>query len=200
MRDDADLRLGACCVVDEQTQRRLRHDDHELGVAAERFEDVRLVRRRVRKDRVQCHDERLRQLLGQREDVFAVAPAEDAVLMLEQHHFDVAAAEDARGPDVVAAGSLRDRRHDARPLRTRRIVDDHDLRHRLDLVQPDQRRANVGGERPDPARARWVRGDDGRAHPRGRAAVPKSFEHSCTPIDRSPRGNRTATVLRCGRR
>ena len=200
MRDDADLRLGACCVVDEQTQRRFRHDDDELGVAAERFEDARLVRRRVRKDRVQCHDERLRQRFGQREDVFPVSPTEDAVLMLEQHHLDVATAENARSPDIVAAGSLRDRRHDARPLRTGRIVDDHDFRHRLDLVQPDQRCTNVRGERPDPACARWVRGDDGCAHPRGRAAVPKSFEHSCTPIDRSPCGNRTATVLRCGRR
>ena len=169
-------------------------------MAAERLEDVRLVRRRVRKDRVQCHDERLRQLLGQREDVFAVAPAEDAVLVLEQDDVDVAAAEDACGPDVVAARSLRDRRHDARALGPRGIVDDHDLRHGLDLVQPDQRRANVGSERPDPARTRRVGGDDGRAHPRGLAAVPKSFQHSCTPIDRSPRGNRTVTVLRCGRR
>ncbi len=169
-------------------------------MAAERLEDVRLVRRRLRKHRMERHDEGLRQLFGQREDVFAVTPTEDAVLVLEQHNFDVPAAEDARGPDVVAARSLRYRRHDARTLWARGIVDDHDLRDGLDLVQPNQRRTNVGGERPDSARARWVCGDDGCAHSSGLAAVSKSFEHWCTPIDRSPRGNRTETVLRCGRR
>ena len=177
VRDDADLFLGTGAVVDEQAERRIRHDDDELGVAAERLEDPRLVRRRLREDGVQGHDERLRQLFGQRHDVFAVAPAEDAVLVLEQNDVDVPAAEDASSPDVVAACSLRDRRNHARTLRPGRIVDDHDLRHGFDLVQSDQRGTNVCGERPDPARTRWVRGDDGRAQPCGRVAVPMSLEH-----------------------
>jgi hypothetical protein len=99
-----------------------------------------------------------------------------------------------------AARSLRDRRNDPRPLWARRIVDDHDLRDGLDLVEPDQRRSNVGCECADPAGAWRVRRNDGNAHPGGSAADLKILEHPCTPIDRSPRGNRTETVLRCGRR
>jgi hypothetical protein len=74
VRDDPNLLLGAGVAVDEQPQGRLRQHDHEIGVAAQRFEHVRLVRCRLRENRVQRHDERLGELLRQREDVLASTP------------------------------------------------------------------------------------------------------------------------------
>ena len=66
-------------------------------------EHLGLMRRRLRQHRVQRDDERLRQLLGEREHVLAVAAAEDAVLVLEQDDVDVEPAEDPRRAHVVAA-------------------------------------------------------------------------------------------------
>ena len=67
VRDDANLLLRARAAVDEQPPRGVGHHDHELGLAAHRREHLRLMRRRLRQDRVQRHDERLRQLLDERE-------------------------------------------------------------------------------------------------------------------------------------
>ena len=72
------------------------------------------MRRRLREHGVQRDDERLRQLLREREHVLAVAAAEDAVLVLEQHDVDVEPPEHPRGADVVAADGLRDRREQRR--------------------------------------------------------------------------------------
>ena len=157
-----------------------------------------LVRGRLREHRVQGDDERLRQLLGERQDVFAVAAAEDAVLVLQQHHVDVPA-------DRGCAPHVRSRRVFLARSSPRlqaavagRLVDDHNLRDSLDIVEPDQRSPDIGRKRSDSASTRRIGRDDRRAHPCGRAANLKSSEHSCTPIDPLPRGNRTATVLRCG--
>ena len=115
---------------------------------------------------MQRHDERLRQLLDERRDVLAVAPAEDAVLVLQQDDVDVEPAEDARCADVVAANALRDRRDEARALRPRRLVDDHDLLDAVDLVEAEKGAADVRRESADAAGARRVGGDDRGAHSR----------------------------------
>ncbi len=73
--------------------RRLGHDDHALGLVAERREHLELMRRRLREHRVQRHDERLRELARERKDVLAVAAAEDAVLVLQQDDVDVESRE-----------------------------------------------------------------------------------------------------------
>ena len=69
-------------------------------------EDARLVPRRLRKNGVQRHDERLRELLRKREDVLAVLAAEDAVLVFEEHDVDVASSENTRSAHVVTARCL----------------------------------------------------------------------------------------------
>ena len=66
--------------------------------------------RRLGQDRVQRHDERLRELAREREDVLAVPAAEDPVLVLEQHDVDVEPPQHPGRSDVVAANRLRDRR------------------------------------------------------------------------------------------
>ena len=65
--------------------------------------------RRLRQHGVERHDERLRELLGQRDHVGAVATAEDPVLVLEEDDVDVQPAENSRRADVVAADGLGDR-------------------------------------------------------------------------------------------
>jgi hypothetical protein len=65
---------------------------------------------------VQRHDERLGQLLRERQHVLAVGSAEDAVLVLQQHDVDVEAAERPGRADVVAANRLPDRREQPAPL------------------------------------------------------------------------------------
>ena len=54
------------------------------------------------------HDERLCELAGERQHVFAVSSAEDAVLVLEENDVDVSPTERTRRADVVAARALRD--------------------------------------------------------------------------------------------
>ena len=58
---------------------------------------------------MQRHDQRLRELAGERQHVFAVSATEDAVLVLQENDVDVSAAERPRRADVVAARALRDR-------------------------------------------------------------------------------------------
>ena len=96
--------------------------------------------RRLRQHRVQRHDERLRQLLREREHVLAVGAAEDAVLVLEEHDVDVETAEQPRRADVVASDALRDRGQNLRALRARRLVDDDDDADLLDPAHVEQRR------------------------------------------------------------
>ena len=160
VRHDANLALRAGAAVDEQTPRSVRHHDHELGLTAHRRQYLRLTVGRLRQHRVQRHDERLQELLEQREDVVAAAAAEDPVFVLEQDDVDVESAENPAGPHVVVPNRLVDRRRHTRPLRTGGLVDDHDLLDPFDLVQSEQGRAYVCRERADSARAGWVGGND----------------------------------------
>ena len=164
VRHDADLLGGARAALDEQPPSGVRHHDHALGLAAEGAEHLGLVPRRLRQHRVQRHDERLRQLLRQRDDVLAVGAAEDAVLVLEQDDVDMRPRQDPRCADVVAADRLGDRRDDTRLLWAGGLVDDHDLVHAVDAVHAEERGAHVGREGADAAGARWVGGDDRGAH------------------------------------
>ena len=118
------------------------------------------MRCRLREHRVQRDDERLRELLGERQHVLAVGAAEDPVFVLEQHDVDVEPAEDPRRAHVVAADRLRDRRENTAPLRARRLVDDRDEIDAFDPVDVVERPPQVGRERADPADPRRIRGDD----------------------------------------
>ena len=73
-------------------------------------------------------------------------------------------ARAARGAHVVAARSLEDRLHDLGPLRRRRMVDDHERRNVVDVIDGEQRLADVVRERADPARARRVGREDRGPH------------------------------------
>ena len=133
MRHDADLAFFRRAQLDQQATRHLGHDHHPVGFAAQRSQDLELVWLRFRQQRVQRHDERLRQFSCERQHVLAVASAEDSVLMLQQNHVDVQATEQSRGPQIVAPDGLRDRRHHIWLLRARWIVDDHDRTGLVDI-------------------------------------------------------------------
>ena len=164
MRHDTHLGVRTRPTLDEETPRRLRHHDHELGLQADGRQDPSLVRSGLGQDCMQRHDERLRQLLGERHDVIAVPAAEDAVLVLEQDHVDVEAAQDPGRPEIVTADRLRDRCHEARPLGAGRLVDDHHLLDAVDPVEAEQRAADVRREGADAASPRRVGRDDRGAH------------------------------------
>ena len=164
VRDDVDLLVCTRSDFDQEPPRRLGHHDHTLGLVAQRGQNLELMRRRRREHRVQGDDERLRELAGERQHVLAVAPAEDAVLVLEQDDVDIRAAERAGGADVVAARSLRDGLRDLGPLRARRLVDDHERADVIDAVDAEQCEPNVERERTNPAGTGWKRRKDRGTH------------------------------------
>ena len=168
VRHHTNLLLGAGATGDEEVPRGVRHHDHKLGLAAHGRQHLRLVRRRLRQHRVECHDERLRQLLDQRSHVATVAAAEDPVLVLKQDDIDIEPAKNPGSAYVVAPNRLGDRRREPRPLRTGGLVHDHDLLDAIDLVQAEEGRADVRRKGADPAGARWVGRDDRGAHLRTR--------------------------------
>ncbi len=87
---------------------------------------------------MQGHDERLRQLLCEREHVLPVAAAEDPVLVLEQHDVDVEPPEHPGGAYVVAADRLGDRPEQTSPLRAGRLVENGDELGAVDAVDTRQ--------------------------------------------------------------
>ena len=164
MRHDSHLLGGARPTVDEEAARGLRHDDHELCLAANVGEDECLMRCRLGENRVQGHDEGLRQLSRQRCNVVTVPAAEDPVLVLQEDDVDVEPTQDPGRTNVVAAHTLRNRCDEARPLGSRRLVHDHDLLDPVDVVEAEESAAHVGREGADAAGTRRVGGDDGGAH------------------------------------
>jgi hypothetical protein len=164
VRHDANLVGAAHAARDEQLARGLGHHDHELGLTTQRSERLGLTLGRLREDRVERHDEGLRELLDQREHVGAVGAAEDPVLVLEEDDVHVQPAENPCGADVIPAHGLGDRRDDPRALWPGRVVDDDDLVDAVDPVHAEERSAHVGGERADPAGTGWVGRDDRGAH------------------------------------
>ena len=197
VRHDADLLERAGPAVDEQVAGRVRHHDHELGLAADGGEHARLMGRRLGQHRVQGHDERLGQLLDERRDVAPVAPPEDAVLVLQEDDVDIEPAEDPCGADIVATNTLRDRGHEPRALRPRRLVDDHELLDAVDPIEAEQGAADVRCEGADAASPRRVGGDDRGAH--GRPASLPSEVPARAP--RAPSVSRfSLTLADAGRR
>ena len=156
MRYHAHFLPRAGAAPDEQVARGVGHHDHELRLVAHGFENLRLVRGRFRQDRVQRDDERLGELLGERRHVLAVAAAEDPVFVLKQDDVDVEPPQDAGRAHVIATHPLGNRRHEARTLRPRRLVHDHDLLDSVDPVDAKERATHVGGKGADPTRARGV--------------------------------------------
>ena len=157
VRDDADLVDLARVQPGQQALRRVGHHDHALRLVAEGGEYLELVRRRLREDGVQRHDERLRKLADEGEHVLAVTATEDAVLVLKEHDVDVRPAEHPRRPDIIAARTLGNGSNDLRALWARRLVDDDDRVYVLHVFDAEQRRLHVVGEGANPARARRVR-------------------------------------------
>ena len=145
-------RSGHASAVDQQPPRRLGHHDHELGLAAE-------LRRAPPPDAASaptapCAASRRAAARAPRASESTYSPsraAEDPVLVLEQDDVDVEPAEHPRRADVVAANRLRDRRDEPRPLRARRLVDDHDL---LDALDARRRRAAPRARRRQRCRSR----------------------------------------------
>ena len=164
VRHDPHLLDRARAALYQQPSRCFGHDDHALCLTAQRGQHLRLMIRGLGQHRVQRHHERLRELLRQREHVFTVRTAENSVLMLKQDHVDVQPPQNPGCAGVICADGLHDRRDHPRPLRTRRLVDDHDLLDALDPVHREQCSANVGRERADPTRSRREGRNDRRAH------------------------------------
>ena len=99
---------------------------------------------------MQRQDDRLPQLGGERQDVRAVVPAEDAVLVLDDDDVVAAALEHAGRGGVVAALVLVDPRDDLGRLIDIVVADD---RHEIDggdAVGQEQRLAQVPREVPIP--------------------------------------------------
>jgi hypothetical protein len=88
--------------------------------------------------------------------------------VLKQDDVDVEPPQDAGGAHVVSAYTLGNRRDEARTLRPRRFVDDHDLLDAVDPLDAEESSANVGSKRADAAGARWVGRDDRGAHDEAR--------------------------------
>ena len=143
---------GTLPSIDEQSLRGLRHHDHELGLGGRAPKSTSsLMRRRLREHGVQRDDERLRELLDEREDVGAVGAAEDPVLVLEQDDVDIQPAQDPRRADVVASSRLSDRGDEAWPLRAGGVVDDRRPSRR---GRSRRRRAALRARRPQRCRSR----------------------------------------------
>ena len=182
MRHDPDLLLRAGTALDEQAPCGIRHDDHELSAPAQSGQHSQLVRRRLREHRVQGRDQRLRQLLRERQHVLTIGTAEDAVLVLQEHDVDVEPAEHPCGTHVVAADALLDRRQQPASLRTRSLVDDRYEVRAVNAVDAHQGRTKVGCERADPARTRRIRGNNCRAHALPPRSRPRGHEHRVQPL------------------
>ena len=131
---------------------------------AERGQHLQLVRRWLRQDGVERHDERLRQLPRERQDVLAVGAAEDPEFVLEQDNVDVQPAEQPRRPHVVPSRLLGNRREEVWRFRARQVIDDRDL---VDPVYPgylEQRGADVCCKCADSACTWRIRGDNRAMH------------------------------------
>ena len=88
---------------------------------------------------MQRHHKRLRQLLGERQHVLAVAAAEDPVLVLEQDNVNVKPAKHPGSANIIPANRLGDRREQPPTLGTRRLIHH---RHEIDaphIRSPKQR-------------------------------------------------------------
>ena len=180
VRDDVDLLVRAGAHLAEHPAAGLGHHDHALRFVAERGQHLELVTRRLGQDRVQRHDERLRELAGEREHVLPVATAVDPVLVLQQHDVDIRARERPRSADVVAARALGRGAQDLGPLRARGLVDHDELDDVVDAGDVEQSSPDIEGESADPARAGWERRED-----RG--------THVCAPLSPEARGLRERT-------
>ena len=167
VRHDSDLVGRARADLGEQPPCRVGHHDRELCLIAESGEHLELMRRGLRQHRVQGHDERLGQLLGEGQHVLAVGAAEDPVLVLEQDDVDVEPADEPGRAHVVPANRLRDGGQQLGPLRARRLVDDHDRADAIDAREREQRRSHVEREGADATCTRRIRREDRGTHASG---------------------------------
>jgi hypothetical protein len=163
VRHDPNLRVRAGAGLHQQAPPRVGHDDHTLGLVAQLGENLQLMRRRLRQDGVQGHDERLRQLLRKGKHVLAVAPTEDPVLVLEENDVDVEPTEQPRSTDVVPTNSLGDGGEKLLALGARRLLDDDNGADFLDPAHAEERGPQVERE-GDSADTRRVRREDRGTH------------------------------------
>jgi len=121
-----DRRLGHVdLVVPQAPVGGARHRDHGVGDAHDGLEDLLLANAGVHQDRMEHHDGRYGQLVEQGEDLVAVGPAEDAVLMLDDG--DIELVERRRCPAPAWWGALQQIVHDlGRRPRLKLVDHSHD--------------------------------------------------------------------------
>src|SRR5258706_7291446 len=88
MRYHEDLLRARAIDVQQPRSGSVRHRDDRCGGSYNLIEDHALPWRGVGQHRMQDHDGRYEQRFEQRDDVLAVGPAVDAVLMLDDHHVE----------------------------------------------------------------------------------------------------------------
>ena len=105
-----DGRLGHVDVVGAQAPvGGARHRDHGVGSPDDGLQDLLLANGRVHQDRVEYHDGGQGQLVEEGEDLLAVGPAEDPVLMLDDG--DVEPVQLGRGPAPARRGAFQQFMH-----------------------------------------------------------------------------------------
>ncbi len=164
VRDHADALRRHQLGVDHHPPGGLGEDRDQRGAVAQRAQHLRLPGGRLGQHRVQRHDERLGQLLDQREHEGAGDAAEDAVLVLDQDDVGAPGRQRPRDRRVVAADVLPDAGDDLGGVLAVLLPGQRD---HVDLgrgVGLQQRRTQVRCEGPDAARARRVGGHDRDAH------------------------------------
>ncbi len=108
VRDDGDAGRVDAVVLEQAVPGRPGHGDHCAGGGDQDFQDPTLVGRRRDQHSVQHRDQRDLQPLYDLEDVLAVGPGEDAVLVLQ--HDDVEAVESSSGLPRTTGVSAHPRR------------------------------------------------------------------------------------------
>ena len=166
--DDADAAQVDVVPRRERLEGVIRHDDDGRRECSDPLEHPPLVRQGRRQNRVQHDDRGHIQRLEHRDHLLAIRPAEDAVLVLHDHH--VAAAEGARRGAAGCRIVQPDLRHHPAGVVVERpaiflIVEHPDDRGRR-VSRAGERMSERAREGREPAPRGWVRGDEAEARHR----------------------------------
>jgi len=163
-RNDPDPRGRCHARIDDHAPGGLGEDGDQRCPVTQFAQDLGLPLRGFRQHRVQRHHEGLVEFLDEREHIGSGLAAEDAVLVLDEHHVGAPTVQQRGhrhivGPDVLPD----DRQHLG--FGCRMVVthnrDDIDIQRGID---PEQGRPKIAGERADATGARRVRGDNCHSH------------------------------------
>jgi len=193
VRDHADLAGIHAVVVGEQVAGGLGHDHHRTGQAGNILEHLTLMPGRGGQHGVQDDDARRRERGKHGQDLVAIAPAIDAVLVLDDHR--IAGAERAcRVPAAggVAVAQLADDRRAAADRSDRRgiVVVDHAHDPGARTVQAGRRGRKGLRERRQSAAGRGVGGEKGET----RHGMPHDRPAACAARPRDSRDSRRLPI------